>query len=174
MFQPNSLNTCILHNPSQVHFRNMCHTHGWPQHICSRQRREENDQSCCTAASICENMLVRFWCVIHENSIEFCVDFKSAVRNIDFPIAKLGEYIGDLYGHYAEPPKDQVCHCQKPKDGCDDIICWDLVAQTVIRGHPHMSSHNCAPCPRSTMFMLSALLTILALASCSLVSKSMG
>ena len=33
MFQPNSSNTCSPHNPSQVLFQNMCHTHGWPQHL---------------------------------------------------------------------------------------------------------------------------------------------
>ncbi len=65
--------------------------------------------------------LDRFRCVTHENSVEFRVDFKSAVRNIIFSIAKklffllyanlckLGDYMGHLYGHYAEPPKDQVC-----------------------------------------------------------------
>ena len=31
MSQSNSLNTCSLHNPSQVHFQNMFHFHGWPQ-----------------------------------------------------------------------------------------------------------------------------------------------
>ncbi len=47
--------------------------------------------------------------MIHENSVEFCVDFIFGVRNINFPTAKkwiflpyenlckLGEYIGDLY-----------------------------------------------------------------------------
>ena len=62
--------------------------------------------------------VVRFKCVMHVNSAEFRVDFKRAVRNI--PIAnfflrhqyanlcKLVEYIGDLYGHYVVPPKDQV------------------------------------------------------------------
>ncbi len=56
--------------------------------------------------------------MIHVNAVELRVDFKSAITNINFPIAKkliflpyanlckLGEYIGDLFGHYAEPPKD--------------------------------------------------------------------
>ena len=56
--------------------------------------------------------------MIHENTVEFRVDSKSAIKNINFPIGKkfiflpyanlckLAEYMGDLYGHYAEPPKD--------------------------------------------------------------------
>ncbi len=27
----------------------------------------------------------------------------------EVPHSKLGEYISDLYGHYAEPPKEEVC-----------------------------------------------------------------
>ena len=65
--------------------------------------------------------LVRFYCVIHENAVEFCVDFKSGVRNIKFLIAKififltyanlykLGDYSVNITFQHAEPPEDQIC-----------------------------------------------------------------
>ncbi len=52
--------------------------------------------------------------MIHENSVEFCLDFKYAVTNINFTIkkfdfflpyanlCKLGDYIGYLNGHYVK------------------------------------------------------------------------
>ncbi len=90
--------------------------------------------------------LYRFWCVTHEIAVEFRVDFKSGVRNIIFPIAKkliflpyanlckLGEYIGDLYGHYAEPPKDQVCQVW---------FCWhNLLGFGGTNSHQRTPSHE--------------------------------
>ncbi len=65
--------------------------------------------------------LVRFWRMIHEKSVEFRVDFKSAVRNTNFPIAKkliflpyanlckLGDYMVDMGFSYAGLAKDQIC-----------------------------------------------------------------
>ncbi len=62
------------------------------------------------------------WLVTHENGIEFCVDFKSAFRNTNFPIAKKfiflpyanlcksGGEAAILTFSYAEPSKDQMCH----------------------------------------------------------------
>ncbi len=80
------------------------------------------------------------------NSVEFRVDFKSAVRKINFPIAKkliflpnanlckLGEYIGDLYGHYAEPPKDWNCQVL--------LFCHDLLRFGGTNSHPRTPSHE--------------------------------
>ncbi len=65
--------------------------------------------------------LVRVWLIMHENSAEFCVDFKSAVRNTNFPIAKsftLCKFmkIRWLYSWYsfrdAGTPKDQICQVE--------------------------------------------------------------
>ena len=57
----------------------------------------------------------------HVKSIEFCVDFKSALKEINFLIAKkiiflayanlckLGEYIADMEFKDAGPPEDEIC-----------------------------------------------------------------